>query len=344
MRSNDLTPVNTGNMINTRLFDHYQIDTKKDLAIATRCARPFDTLLIDRWGSCFVCECQAWLPQSVGNLHRNTIPEILNGALTKEMRRSVSDGTYRYCNSKQCLYIKKGDIHPVTHGKALQQLRLAIDDSCNLSCPSCRNSQIFLKSGKMFDMRMRLVDKLLEFLRQRSDPLKIHIGSDGDPFASLIYRRFMRQVPDLDNLSYSFQTNGLLVKQMYPRVRNIFEKLHTLNVSIDGASKDTYETLRRGGTWKKIRENLEFIGQLKHRHGFKLVLHMVVQRQNWHEMLDMCDLGSSLGADEVVLNKIEDWQTFGDFDKHRVPDSKEVSDLLEKVDAHPLSITWSYLQ
>ena len=48
--------------------------------------------------------------------------------------------------------------------------------------------------------------------------------------------------------------------------------------------------------------------------------------------------------DEVVLNKIEDWQTFGDFDKHRVPDSDEVSDLLEKVDAHPLSITWSYLQ
>ena len=184
----------------------------------------------------------------------------------------------------------------------------------------------------------------MEFLRQRTDPLKIHIGSDGDPFASLIYRYFMRQVPDLDNLSYSFQTNGLLVKQMDPRVRNIFEKLHTLNVSIDGASKDTYEALRRGGTWKKIRENLEFIGQLKHRHGFKLVLHMVVQRQNWHEMSDMCDLGSGLGADEVVLNKIEDWQTFGDFDKHRVPDSNEVSDLLEKVDAHPLSITWSYLQ
>tara|TARA_Y100000592_G_scaffold5599_1_gene8064 strand:- start:5388 stop:6386 length:999 start_codon:yes stop_codon:yes gene_type:complete len=330
-------------MINQRLFDHYGIDTAKDLAIPTTCARPYDTLLIDSWGSCFVCECQSWLPQSVGNLHRNSIPEILNSAMAKEIRTSVSDGTYRYCNNHQCMYLKKGDINPVTQGRALQNLRLAIDNSCNLSCPSCRQSQIFLKSGKMFDMRMRLVDKVIQFLEQRSDPLKIHIGSDGDPFASLIYRRFMRNVPDLDNLSYSFQTNGLLVKQMYPRVQNIFEKLHTLNISIDGASKDTYETLRRGGSWKKINENLRFIGGLKLKHGFKLKLHMVVQASNWHEMMDMCELGTSIGADEVVLNKIENWQTYGDFDKHRVPDTVAVRELLEQVDSHPLSVNWKKL-
>ena len=330
-------------MINQRLFTHYNIDTAKDLAIPTTCARPYDTLLIDSWGSCFVCECQAWLPQSVGNLHRNTIPEILNSAMTREMQASVTDGTYKYCNNHQCMYIKKGDIRSATQGRALQHLRLAIDDSCNLSCPSCRQSQIFLKSGKMFDMRMRLVDRLIQFLEQRSDPLKIHIGSDGDPFASLIYRRFMRKVPDLDNLSYSFQTNGLLVKQMYPRVQNIFEKLHTLNISIDGASKSTYETLRRGGSWQKINDNLQFMGGLKHKHGFKLNLHMVVQASNWHEMMDMCELGSSIGADQVVLNKIEDWQTYGDFDKHRVPDTPDVRELLDTVDSHPLSVTWKRL-
>tara|TARA_R110001592_G_scaffold276484_1_gene543601 strand:- start:236 stop:1081 length:846 start_codon:yes stop_codon:yes gene_type:complete len=279
----------------------------------------------------------------VGNLHKNSIPEILNSAMAKEIQTSVADGTYKYCNNHQCMYIKKGDIRPVTQGRALQNLRLAIDNSCNLSCPSCRKEQIFLKSGKMFDMRMRLVDSVIQFLEQRSDPLKIHIGSDGDPFASLIYRRFMRNVPDLENLSYSFQTNGLLVKQMYPRVQNIFEKLHTLNISIDGASKDTYETLRRGGSWKKINENLQFISGLKHKHGFKLKLHMVVQASNWHEMMTMCELGTSIGADEVVLNKIENWQTYGDFDKHRVPDTVAVSELLDQVDSHPLSVNWKRL-
>ena len=114
------------------------LDMITDLAIPTTCARPYDTLLIDSWGSCFLCECQSWLPQSVGNLHRNSIPEILNSAMAKEMQTSVADGTYRYCNNHQCMYIKKGDIRPVTQGRALQNLRLAIDNSCNLSCPSCR--------------------------------------------------------------------------------------------------------------------------------------------------------------------------------------------------------------
>ena len=70
---------------------------------------------------------------------------------------------------------------------------------------------------------------------------------------------------------------------------------------------------------------------------------MVVQRQNWHEMLDMCELGSRIGADQVVLNKIEDWQTYGDFDGQRVPDTQELHHLLEQVDAHPLSVTWTEL-
>ena len=38
-------------MINKRLFEHYGIDTNKDLNIRKRCPRPFDTVLIDKQGS-----------------------------------------------------------------------------------------------------------------------------------------------------------------------------------------------------------------------------------------------------------------------------------------------------
>ena len=55
-------------MINQRLFERYQIDTNKNLQIPKVCGRPFDTLLIDKLGSCYACECTAWLPQSVGNI------------------------------------------------------------------------------------------------------------------------------------------------------------------------------------------------------------------------------------------------------------------------------------
>ena len=64
-------------MINSRLFDHYGIDTNKDLGIRTVCPRPFDTILIDRQGSCYACECTSWLPQSVGNLQIKSLSEII---------------------------------------------------------------------------------------------------------------------------------------------------------------------------------------------------------------------------------------------------------------------------
>jgi len=55
-------------MINQRLFERYKIDTQKDLGIKSHCPRPKDTILIDKMGSCYACECQSWLPQSIGNL------------------------------------------------------------------------------------------------------------------------------------------------------------------------------------------------------------------------------------------------------------------------------------
>ena len=40
-------------MINSRLFERYNINTSKDLGIQKICSRPFDTVLIDKMGSCY---------------------------------------------------------------------------------------------------------------------------------------------------------------------------------------------------------------------------------------------------------------------------------------------------
>ena len=65
-------------MINQRLFDHYSIDTTKNLRGVNRCMRPFDTVLIDKRGSCYACECTAWLPQSIGNLQLKPLEEPMH--------------------------------------------------------------------------------------------------------------------------------------------------------------------------------------------------------------------------------------------------------------------------
>ena len=317
-------------MINQRLFDHYRIDTGKDLKIQKKCPRPFDTVLIDKQGSCYACECQSWLPQSIGNLQIKDMDEILSSNMRGHMQSSITDGTYRYCNEHQCSYIKS---NAVLHGQPdrIQHLRLAIDDSCNLRCPSCRKQMIFHKEGSAYNLGIRLADKINDWLHDYDHPIQVHMGSDGDPFASHVYRHFMEQTPERDNIKYSILTNGLMFKEFHTRVPYVIGNLQELGVSIDGATKDTYEKLRLGGRWEKILEALECMAEQKLKHGFRFILHFVVQKENYHEMETIIDLGEQFGADRVWLNKIEDWGTIADFDSHNIWHTPEYQEQLANV-------------
>jgi len=292
-------------MINQRLFDHYGIDTNKDLKIKEICPRPFDTLLIDKQGSCYACECQAWLPQSVGNLQIKELQDIMDSTTRQLLQSSVTDGTYRYCNEKRCPHLKHG--MGWNEGRRFQ-LRLAIDDSCNLRCPSCRKELIHHKEGNAYSRGIKLADSINSWLSSNDSPVQVHIGSDGDPFASYVYRYFMENTPQSKDISYSILTNGLMFKEFHPRIPHVIDNLTQLGVSIDGASKDTYEKLRLGGKWTKILENLQCIKDVKSKKGFEFVLHFVVQKQNYHEMEMIIELAREYQADRLWINKIEDWQ------------------------------------
>ena len=309
-------------MISKRLFEHYNIDIKKDLGITKRCPRPFDTILIDKQGSCYACDCQSWLPQSIGNLQIQPLSEILQSKMAEHLQSAITDGTYRYCNNNQCAWLLDKKNPPPwktqTPERRIKHLRLAIDDSCNLRCPSCRSGMIFHKEGSAYNLGIKLADSVNDWLYDYKFPLQVHIGSDGDPFASHVYRHFMEQTPERDNIKYSILTNALMFKEFHTRIPYVINNLQELGVSIDGASKGTYEKLRLGAKWDKVKENLECISQLKKKNDFRFILHFVVQKHNYHEMEDIIELGRQYGADRVWLNRITDWQTFSDFNWHDV--------------------------
>lgn len=290
-------------------------------------------MLIDKNGSCFACECTAWLPQSIGNLSLQSLDDVLNSSSLKHLQQSISDGSYRYCNNKQCSYLL--DSRPVPwpalpRVSQIKNIRLAIDDSCNLSCPSCRTDKIFVKSGKILEKRMQLAKRIVEYIAAQRHDINLHVGSDGDPFASLVYRYFIKQAKSLPNVRFSIQTNGLLMKKMHQRHEDMFKKLDVLNISIDGASKKTYEHLRRGGSFARVIENLEFVASIKSKYNFKFRIHFVVQVENYKEMPAIIELAEKYSADNVWLNKINDWNTFKDFEDKNVmnPAHKEYNEYM----------------
>jgi MoaA/NifB/PqqE/SkfB family radical SAM enzyme len=296
-------------------------------------------VLIDKNGSCYACECTSWLPQSIGNLHIQTLNQITQSNMSKTLQNSIADGSYRYCNNTQCSYLldpRPNNWPNSIPEKYIKNIRLAIDDSCNLSCPSCRTQKIFLSKGQQLEQRISLAKKILNYISEQDYSIKIHLGSDGDPFASLVYRYFIRETRVLSNLSFSVQTNGLLIKKMYQRNEEFFKKLDVLNISIDGASKETYEKLRRGAIFEKIIENLEFVKEIKKKFNFEFIIHFVVQQENYHEMLDIIEIAKKYSADRVWLNKITNWNTFKNFEEKDITNPKNTKhyffkEMLKKV-------------
>ena len=332
--------------INKRLFEWHGIDTDKNLGLATFCPRPYDTVLIDKMGSCYLCECASWLPQSVGNLHIQSLENILNSSMAGELQNSIADGSYRYCNNKQCSWLVGKDFElfeKENPNYRIKNIRLAIDDSCNLSCPSCRTHQIFERDKFQLRKRFQLADKIVEYVKKQAHTINIHVGSDGDPFASLIYRYFVKAIKSLPNVRFTIQTNGLLIKKMHQRHLNMFKKLDVLNISIDGATKATYEKLRRGGSFDKIIENLESAKTLKQQHGFKFNLHFVVQQDNWREIPLMLELAHRYNVDRMFFNKIQNWNTGIDFATQDFFKDEKFIEMLERAQKDPIARIWTLL-
>lgn len=322
-------------MINQRLFQHYGIDTTKDLRMAKRCARPFDTILIDKQGSCFACECTAWLPQNIGNLQVSDLVDIIDSDMHRVLQASILDGSYRYCNQAQCSYLKSGMFNERTHTK-IKHLRLAIDDSCNLKCPSCRIRMVFHKQGAQYDLSIKLADKINAWLDVQDNHIRVHIGSDGDPFASHVYRHFMRNTPKRQNITYSLLTNGLMLRDFHASVPHVISKMDTLGISIDGATQGTYEKLRLGGRWDKMVDALECARDLKQSNGHKFNMHMVVQQDNWHEMELMVAMATKYSADTVYLNPIEDWNTGVDMSRQTFKHEDGFKRMTERLSTNPI--------
>jgi MoaA/NifB/PqqE/SkfB family radical SAM enzyme len=168
---------------------------------------------------------------------------------------------------------------------------------------------------------------ILPMLRDRK--INVHMTAWGDPFASRHYRSILEALhgPEYEGVRLLLLTNGLgLTPHTWRAMPHLRDKIAVLRVSVDAASKETYEKVRRPGRWEVIRENLGAMGELDRAGTFKrnqirseecgvmtdpdmlvgetysFVLAFVVQRENFREIPEFVRLGEELGA-AVVFQK-----------------------------------------
>jgi hypothetical protein len=309
---------------------------KKKLGAGERlfCSQPFTRFEVlgggGQRGDVFHC-CQNWLPKSIGNMKERSVAQVWNGKAAREIRRSILDGSFRYCKADVCPYLQKIEgpvqrVEDVQDKQLLEIIRKEItfvpfgprdiiccfDQSCNLSCPSCRTHIIMEteKADAIFDIQKRLENEALGEARL------LYITGSGDPFGSPFFRRWLQTMkrsamPQLERIH--LHTNGLLwTKRIWASIPEETRVLiQAATISIDAATPATYAINRRGGDFPTLLERLAFISELRMQGPLKyLEIHMTVQANNYKEMPDFVELGHRYHCDRVSFHQILDWNTF----------------------------------
>lgn len=276
----------------------------------------------------FLC-CPGWLKEDI--YETNSIKDNFNSKKAQEIRNSILDGSYKYCDSIQCPHLSALNQDKLIDGRFVPKNKemlerykpisniatfgFCFDRSCNLQCPSCRNEFINYLGKDRDD-----VDEKLRQVNEELSPTirRLYLSGSADPFYSKSFRQFLinfdpTKYPKMERIH--LHTNAILwTEQLWERMNSIHQFVKSCEISIDAATKDTYENkVRIRGDWDILMEQLEFIINIPTISDYSFSF--VVQDTNYREMYEFYKLITNLNWKfdkkiTIFFNHMTNWGTF----------------------------------
>jgi tetratricopeptide (TPR) repeat protein len=300
------------------------------------CEMPWHHLEISWEGNTFLC-CPAWLPLRVGNARNQSLDEIWNSDLAIEVRKSILDGSFRFCSKVHCPKIagrtlpRRVDANSAAskptsiptsagsvevslarfparlpHGPAT--LRLCYDKTCNLACPQCRRD---FHAARHEEQESLDRNYLSFILRAAHDVETLYLDGAGEIFASKHSRHLLsllsrEQFPQLKLLLIS---NGQLLNERAFRDFDLYGRVQWIQISVDAARAETYCIVRRGGDFQRLLSNLAFLADLRSSRGekFRFEISFVVSSMNFRDMPEFVQLGKRFHVDSILFTIVRNW-------------------------------------
>jgi len=187
-------------------------------------------------------------------------------------------------------------------GKRFLFVRFDITNKCNLRCVMCSYSldETNIKNPAIY-MNINLFEKIAKQMFPYA-----HAVSLSCSFEPLLHKQladFLKIIDFYKVPVWGFVTNALLLNE--EMIENIIKyNVPIITVSIDGATKETYEKIRLGANFDKFITNIRKIIELKKRYNVnhpKLYYNYVLMKSNIKELPDFINLAKGLDAEFVTL-------------------------------------------
>src|SRR6516165_745924 len=285
------------------------------------CPLPFERFDIGPNGDVLVC-CGHWLPTTIGNFMNDPIDGVLNSARAQKIRESVTDGSYKYCNHLECGAMAQDTLptrdeldrprtrEAVARGNwrldGVDQVMFAFDQSCNLSCPSCRTHRIVEKLSESTEKARAVEEKLLPLLPKIRT---LFINPAGELFASKPSRKLLELINDerCPDLKLDIISNGTLFsEEEWNKFPGIHRKVQSVRISTDAACRETFEKLRRLAKYDSFLGNVRFLRDLRAAGTIPpLKFSFTYQLDNFQEMRAFVEFCASINADFAIFERLQ---------------------------------------
>lgn len=315
------------------------------------CKKPFEDSVLGLKGGLSVCAGIMNMPSWGVPGFYSSFSSIWHSNIMKVLRLSIINGTYSFCDKVKCNYlfecgqreidldelhyytsrekesldaISKKEYYPKNHifnienyciveRKYPDVVFLSFDFSCNLHCPSCRD-RVMVETGMRKKRLVGFDNRMKEELYPHVNRLKV--SGTGEVFASEVHQAtiFDKKIADKVKKIGILSNGSLFNKEKFDRLYDLYEEI-VVFISMDGATKETAEKLRRGVDFDKWKSNMEYLGQMRAQQKIKqLSFNFVVQRENYKEMAEYARMCLKYEADAIKFSKIYKSRTISDED------------------------------
>lgn len=288
----------------------------------------------------------------LGNINNQSINEIWNGEKYQQIRKQMySDGADKTCGS-HCLllngmknyqsfsWFKDIDINSPCYKNALlneneirngntvissfpRYMRFTISYQCNYRCYHCYQVKIREKNR-------RLPESFISDMKKYIKYYQFMFIFGGEPtlfpeFADLIKIGSINPY-----VRYGIISNGSLIHKHFSEIEKV--NWAFIAISLDAATNDTYELLRKSKNWEKVNQNLRILSKLKKNKDFVFSMSMTLNSKNCHEIYDFVIFANNLNAIPQI-NLVSNFDNSFRFEyKYRFFSKKMRENILEQIE------------
>ncbi len=253
------------------------------------CKRPFELVELDMWGNLYLCfpRCNN-KSYKAGNLYEADFEDIVTSERAVEFKRSIIFSEYKYCDFANCqapdaalqlsdelLFSPEDIVYP-------SELRLHIDNICDVRCIMCRNEYI-LNSKNESKFKEILIPRIVQMCRNAK---VIFMNGNGEVFFSPLAKDLILAITtEYPDVKFDFCTNGIKCTKENIHSYNLDGRIKSISFSLHAITEHTYNQIVKGGNYKKLFENINYIKTLKEKGDIEgVTLNFVVTKLNYKEI------------------------------------------------------------